>query len=213
MKKILPLLLCALLPLTGCLKEGTFYYTNMQSVVVYNDGKLVSTDGNIYTVTENTSGTSDWKVEGRRYFAIFDILNTKLEIKLTFLEPMELVEPQERDPEAEYPEDPVILEFAQITYNYLDLGISYYKAAGTSCPHDIAIYSELDENKKTLHVFVYHDGNGEDPSRMSEKDLNTGTRFYSLSLEGCEFNQLDITTYILYKDGDKLAVKEYTYTR
>ncbi len=52
MKKILPLLLFALLPLWSCNLEGGYYAENARDIVTVSGDRLYSDNGAYYTVTD-----------------------------------------------------------------------------------------------------------------------------------------------------------------
>ena len=214
MKKHLILLLSALLlPLWGCIQEGTYTASNVEGIVTVRGTDLITDAGVQYSITEDATGETDWKVDGTRCFVIFDIINASLDIRLKYAEPLQIIELLPLDEEETYPEDPVYLEFNQLSGNHIDMGITIYKAKDSNYAHRLLFRYKEDTERKMLHLYLYHDGNDENPSIMSDKSLENETLFYTLPMDKFDVTSVDLTTFVLMNnpDGGSAIVESYTY--
>ena len=213
MKKLLIPILFALLPLWGCLKDGTYYAENAQDIVTVKDDNLVSDNGVKYVVTENASSNKDWKTEGSRYFMVFDILNAQLDIRIKSLYKI-IIQEAEPAPTSEtdlLPTDPVYFYFARLSPHYLDLGLWLYKAEGTECGHEV-FFRYQDKGDEILDIHIYHNGNGENPVNMEESKLKTENRFYSIPLDDFSATTINVYAHMVgYDTEGKLVITEQQY--
>ena len=209
MKKLIPILL-AFLPLAvSCKLDDTYTQTNVQEMVTVKEGVLLNDNGYVFNVTEDALGADKWKIEGNRYLALFDILNRDLDIRLKEVVKVSIVSPAEYDEAEEYPADPLSPEIASVSGGYLNLGLGYYKAKGSNAAHPIRFYEEV---KGTVHyIHITHEGNGEDPTRMDEKDLETAIAVFSLPLKMSSNDRITLVMNVITKDSaGKQSVEEKT---
>ena len=209
MKKLIPILL-AFLPLAvSCKLDDTYTQTNVQEMVTVKEGVLLNDNGYVFNVTEDALGADKWKIEGNRYLALFDILNRALDIRLKEVVKVSIVSPAEYDEAEEYPADPLSPEMAGVSGGYLNLGLGYYKAKGSNAAHPIRFYEEV---KGTVHyIHITHEGNGEDPTRMDEKDLETAIAVFSLPLDLKRGERVSLVMNVIVTDSTgKKTVQEKT---
>ena len=213
MKKILPLLLFALLPLWSCNLEGGYYAENARDIVTVSGDRLYSDNGAYYTVTDYGTVGKDWQADGKRLYIVFDILNKDLEIRLKSVDPMTVTEATPLDPEEVLPHDPLIVQFCRIGAGYMDISVSFFQKPATTCPHNISFRYSIDAALQKLTVTAVHDGAGEDPSKENEEDLKVETRFFSIPLKNMEnVTMADLVVDVLVKDNNgKYAVQSETY--
>lgn len=180
MKKLL--LLLALFPafLLSCIKEDTYYAENYPDIITVYQGKFINDSGASFTVKENSTNVTSF-AEGSRNYILCDILDRDLNIRLKEINPMVLLEVSPFDPEEEVPGDPVAFTTNRLTPYRLDLLFDIYKAKGTTYNHRILCRYE-NGNDNVLKLFLYHDGNDENPSKMSADQLETEHCFYTIDL-------------------------------
>ncbi|MBP3257433.1 MAG: hypothetical protein J6M23_05520 [Bacteroidales bacterium] len=209
MKKLIPFILAFLPLVVSCKLEDTYTQTNVHEMVTVKEGVLLNDNGYVLNVKEDALGTDKWKIEGNRYLALFDILNRALDIRLKEVVKASIVYPAEYDETEEYPADPLSPEMAGISGGYLNLGFTYYKAKGSHAAHPIRIYDEV---KGTVHyLHISHEGNGEDPTRMDEKDLETDSAIFSLPIETGNNDRFALVMNIIVTDSaGKKTVEEKT---
>ena len=80
MKQFLTLCTAAVLGLlaVSCNLEDVYTVTNADDIVTVKGEYLESDFGATYQITEDKTGTTDWKAEGTRLYALFDILKMLL---------------------------------------------------------------------------------------------------------------------------------------
>ena len=209
MKKLIPFILAILPLVVSCKLEDTYTQTNVQEMVTVREGVLLNDNGYVLNVKEDALGTDKWKIEGNRYLALFDILNRALDIRLKDVLEAAIVYPGEFDEGQEYPSDPLILEMTGFSGGYLNLGLSYYKAKGSHAAHPIRFFEEVKGSQHNLHIF--HEGNGEDPTRMEESDLETTIVIFSLPLELKSSERVSLVMDVITTDSaGKKTVEEKT---
>ena len=205
MKRILTALLPLLLAVTACeLPEDNFYIDNIEDYLTYEDGNLKSDSGIVFVVTsDHTDG--NWKTPGGRIYALFDVLNSKLEINLSSYAKCIIQDPVPGIDESLEPKDPVqILDCGIGGRGHLNVIYTYYSVDGTECPHDITLGWDL--NNTTLRLQLIHEGNGENPALMDEESLVQHTKVYSFYIgnlvpEG-ESRLVTLTADVLEKNDE-----------
>lgn len=208
MKKLLiPLLLCLAV---SCHMEGTYYAENMQDIItVAEENQLVSDNGIIYTLQTGTS-IPNW-MEGERYYIVFDILNRDLEIRLKSAHLMHIMEaaPAPEEPVAAH--DPVQFAFNQVGSKYMDLILAYSKADGSNYAHNFSVYYTVNNADGQLNLFLYHDGNDENLSKMESKDLKQDNYLLSIPINRwTNLTEITLTCDVLVQDT---ATGEYEVVR
>lgn len=169
MRKILAII-AGILTLASCLPtESTFSAKNVADYLTYKDGTLYNDYGNIFTVTQDDTD-GKWMVDGSRMYAIFDILNSQLDVIIKQYLPGTIkahsgIVDKENLPEG----DPVVISDCNIGGGYLNVMLTYYYKEGTDCPHDTRLlYSD---DGQILNLYLIHDGAGENPVAMEESSL------------------------------------------
>ena len=181
MKKHILFLICGLALLTACKFEDTYTQTNVQDLVTVKGDDLVNDYGYTLTVVQDGVGASNWKVEGARYMALFDILNRQMDINLKEMVRSREASMAEYEDSQEYPDDPVEPYMAVFSGGYLNLGFYISKAKKSDNSHPIHILYEVEDNHMTLHVVHY--GSGEDLRTMSKDDLEYEDRVYHIEAD------------------------------
>lgn len=217
MKKLLIPLLCSLVAAWSCNFENSYYVENAHDIVTVDESqRLINDNGVVYTISENTSNLPALKEESR-YYISFDILNQQFQIRLRSANPVDICTLEQLPAETEgLGQDPVNPLFSQASRYYLDLGISYYVASGSDYAHQIKFYYTLDNAESQLNIHVYHDGNGESPVSMEEKDLKLESKVISMPISQWvkTVNEIVIHFDVLVKDSTTgkyvTARREYT---
>ena len=107
------------------------------------------------------------------------------------------------DEEEPVPHDPIGIVSHWIGGGYLNLAINYYKGKDSQFEHTFLLRSSLDEATSVLHLYLFHDGNGENPPQKETSDLVVESGIFSLSLGDEPLSGL-VFTYdsILLQDGE-----------
>ncbi|MBQ9654102.1 MAG: hypothetical protein IJV32_07790 [Bacteroidales bacterium] len=184
MKRLILATLAGLFLMTSCnLGEDVYTVTNLSEFVTVKGETMVDDYGNLFNVTEDKTDKG-WKTDDKRLLAQFDIVNRNLDITLKAYKNVTIQTPELYTPsEDEEPMDPVAIQDASITAKgYLNIILSYYAKPETDCPHDIT----LGYNKEgtVLNFYLMHEGNGENPAKMSEDLLKEYYRIYSFPIAG-----------------------------
>lgn len=213
MKKLLIPLLCCLTFAWSCKLEGNYSAQNVWDIVTITDHQLVNDNGVRYTISRTVSKVPDLE-EGGRYYMEFDILNSDYEITLRSVTPVDIVVATSTGETGGISaHDPVIVKFNWIGPKYMDLAFNYYYDEKSNCAHNVFACYSLDidpsDNKPVLNLFLFHDGNDENPSAMSESDLKLATRIISIPLDQGKFDAVTLTLNILSEDN-KVESKTYS---
>lgn len=213
MKKLLLPILCCLFAVASCTLGGSYSATNMKDLVTMDQGRLVNDYGVTYTISEISGQDLPTLVEGQRYYAVFDILNEQLEIVLKHAQPTKIVTPIPAPDNVEEiaEKDPVEFQFDVPGNKYRDLGIVYYKNPKSNFVHDVTVYYRLEDAGATLHLYVFHEGNNENPAFMESKDLIKD--FMVISVPISSFSNVNshlLTWDLLVQD---MTTKEYSVVR
>lgn len=215
MKKLLIPLICGLLATWACTPfENDYHAENMQDIITINENLMVNDYGVVYTLKENACDNLPALEEGKRYFIVFDVLNRLFEIRLNKILNIDITTPRPLPENQEIAgNDPVVFQNT-VGKMYWDLAITTYKAKNSNYEHKTSYYYTIDsiENKLTLHI--YHEGNNENPSTMTNDQLEAETQIISIPLS----NFKDITSYavccdVLVKNAEtgKYEVARHTY--
>ena len=211
MKKfIIPLALC-LLACTACMKESTFSITNLVDIVTSLEGNLVSDYGTTYKVTENQSGSDEWRQEGSRLYILCDVLNRNLEITLKEFVKMNIENPVPLADMDHEGKDPIGVADHSFSGGYLNLVLEYFYNPSSNYARNIRFY--WDAVGVELHLYVFYEGNNENPAYMSEDVLKTKQSAYSIPLEPLlatgEYTSLHITFYEIDLNTKKIEKNTY----
>ena len=209
MKKFIPLLIASLFACWSCNLEDTYTETNVRDMVNVVDGLLYNDYGYNLAVVEDAVGEAKWKVNGTRYLALFDILNRNLDIRLKEVLRTPVVEAEPLvDPE-ELAQDPVDLLIQGLSGGYFNIGLTITRNKASNNAHVINFYYKMDSNIMT--IYVEHEGYGEDPVHMSEDDLISEDRMFSIPLEDLPyFSSLSLVMYCITTEGGEHVVKPVT---
>lgn len=212
MKKLFIPLICSLIAAWSCNMEGTYYAENMQDIVTILEHKLVNESGVVYNVTEKGNSLLEME-EGERYFIVFDILNRNLDIRLTNVLPVSIKSAAPVPTEEITAHDPVSLLFSSIGPKYMDLGFNYQCAKNSNYAHTLTFYYTLNNADSQLNLFLYHDGNDENLSKMSAKDLETRTSIISIPISQWQnVKEVTLTCDILAQDASTGAYSVVRHT-
>jgi hypothetical protein len=213
MKKLLIPILCGLLAVASCNMSGSFQAQNMTDIVTVDHGLLVNDNGVAYTLVETVGKDIPTLQEGLRYYVLFDILNQELDICLTNAMAVKIVNPTPvpEDLDEITAHDPVFFQFNTVGPRYWDMGILTYKAIGSNYAHNISVYYKVEDNGQNLHLYVFHDGNDENPVKMSSNDLASEATVISIPLSA--FKDVDIYTLTCDVLTNNTATGEYEIVR
>lgn len=213
MKKLLIPLLCCLVAAWACNMEGSYSAQNVQDIVTVAKGQLVNDNGVRYTISDVYKDAPALE-EGKRYYIVFDILNINYDISVRSVTPIQVIVPvPASDQEEITAHDPIDVVFNWVGTSYLDLGYTYYYNEQSNCAHDLLVRYNLTNGDSVLNLFLYHDGNDENPAAMAEKDLKTGTRIISIPVSQWNLSGVNLTMDVLINDGTgKYTVERQTYS-
>ena len=207
MKKHLLPLLCCLLACMSCLKESTFSFTNYKDFVISHDNVLTSDEGYALNIVENSTNSDAWKTPGR-YYITCDILNRNMDIRLKELNPVTVKQGIPYS-EMEEPDDPIKVSESGFGGGYLNLIVEYYYRPDSDFAHQLDFYWE--GKGREVYIYLFHKGNGENPSKMEESALKTKSEILSLPLEPIySSGEYYVTNIVIYELDDK-EVKRNSY--
>lgn len=210
MKKLLIPLVCGLFAICSCNLEGSYSATNVQDIVTIVEHQPMNDLGVQYTITKKAQDTPEL-TEGNRYFMLFDILNRQYEISVKSASPVEILPAQAVDPAEEIKgHDPIQIYFNWIGSRYMDLAIGYYFDEKSNYARTFQARYSLDE-ASTLNVFLYLDGNNENPASMDENNLKQNTHFISIPISDWDFKAVTLTVDILTSTSEGYVIEQKTY--
>lgn len=181
MKKLIPLLLTGLFACWSCDLKDTYTQTNVQDLVTVVGDQLVNDNGYALNVVEDAVGANKWKVEGARYYALFDILNRALDIRLKDVLRANIVEIMDDYTPEEYAKDPVEFSMQGLSGGYINLGFNITKNPASNNAHVFRFHYKNEQEHLT--IYVEHEGNGEDPVHMPDAELATEGRVYCIPVK------------------------------
>ena len=211
MKKFIIPLALSLMACTACMKESTFSITNLVDIVTTTNGYLMNDYGTSYKVTENQSGSNEWQQEGSRLYILCDVLNRELDITLKNFIRMHI---ENATPLADMDyegKDPLGVVDHSFSGGYLNLVLEYYYNPSSTYARNIRFY--WDAKGVELHLYVFYDGNNENPAYVSEDILKTRQTAFSIPLkpllETGEYTSLHLTFYEINPDTKKIEKNTY----
>ena len=183
MKRILSLavLLAASCLCLSCLKDTTFYVENAVDFLTVLNGKAYGDAGATYTITDNQSEITDWNRDNARFFAVFDILNANMDIRVKSLQEClfeEFTPRTDEDPEPGH--DPITVVGHSVSGGYFNLQMSLQRLPGTTCEHKVYFQYKDSPTDGKFYLYVYHDGNDENSAFQAANSLETEERVYSV---------------------------------
>lgn len=210
MKKLLIPLIFSLVAAWSCNVGTTYSATNVQDIVTIVEHQLVNDSGDLYTVTSAPKDMQELQ-EGHRYYLLFDILNQYFDIEIKSVIEVDIITPEPDSGVPESAHDPVIFQFNYIGDKYIDLAFTYYYNPAGNYAHRTFVKSTY-ENRQ-LKLTMYHDGNDENPTKMSEDVLKQKTSIVSIPRGDKEIESVSLTLTLLGKDekGDPAIVTK-TFT-
>lgn len=185
MKQFITLCIAAAATLlaVSCNMEDVYTISNYDDIVTVKGEYLVNDFGTTYHVTQDQTGSKDWQKDDERLYALFDVLNRQLDISLKEVHRMEIVEPDQLTVQEEEPKDPVVVVLQNVVGYRVNLALQIFKEKGTECPHEISFQYRNTPNSSDVELFIIHEGNDENPSRIAEDDLKTELRFFTVNLD------------------------------
>ena len=158
MKKLIPLLVASLFACWSCNMKDTYTQTNVQDMITVVGDQLVNDSGYTLNVVEDAVGAKKWKVEGARYYALFDILNRILDIRLKDVLRANIVEATDEYNPDDYAKDPVEFSLQGFSGGYLNLGFNITKDPASNNAHIFRFHYKSEQEHLT--IYIEHEGNG-----------------------------------------------------
>lgn len=212
MKKYLILAFLAMATVS-CKFEDIYVQENVQDLVTYSNGRLTNDIGTVFEVSASDISQNDWKVEGQRQLMRFDILNRNLEIHIHETHPMTKVTPDPYEELEELPIDPVVIQMGFLSGGYMNLMFTGYQAKGSN--HAPQYYFRESNQNNVVQVYLYYDGNNENPATMSSDLLESTNYYVSIPLpesSGTSYNVVRLQAYRLRQDSaGKVFSELYVY--
>lgn len=173
MKRLLICILAAVAVSACKMPEATFYASNCRDFLTVYKGSLVSDSGALFTVL-NDATDAKWLTCDRVY-AEFDVENINYDITLKRYVPCYVEMPDydipEEGAEGDFKDIISIADHSLGRSGYLNFRVIYTDDPTTDYPHRTAIYFKMSEDKSTLSLALFHDGNSEDIAHMDESAL------------------------------------------
>lgn len=211
MKRFLIPLLASLLAAVSCNLKDVFIVNNMEEFVTCKQTFLVSDLGNTYTVTSSAIPQSEWQQEGKRFYALFDIQNRELEINLKSLKPVDIITPDpKQDPAPEYG-DPMYLDHANISGGYVNFLFQTWSAKGSDFAQ--RLFWEQEVVDRELRIYLYVDGNDENPAHLSDSQLEVTDHIVCLPFDTeASYRSVTLYTKVIQQksDGTKQVI-DYSF--
>ena len=185
MKQFLTLFAAAFIGLlaASCNLEDVYTFTNADDIVTVQGDVLVSDFGTSYYITEDKTSSKEWKKDGTRMYAVFDVLNRSFEISLKEAHPFTVRQAEPLTVLDENPQDPVVVALQNVSGGHLNLALQIFsKKSGSEYPHKISIQYRQISDGDALELYVLHDGNNENPAVLPEDDLNKDVLFFTVPI-------------------------------
>lgn len=177
MKKIFAII-AGLIALVSCeFPDGNVYYVkNCGDYLTCKEGSLYNDYGTKLNIVEDQTD-KNWAVEGKRMYAVFDILNIEYDVTLKsyLLATSKPLAGQIPDV-VQDPADPIDIVDCGLGGYCLNIIFTYYVKEGSETPHSFNLYYKDDNDKLTLSLV--HEGAGESPVNYPEDQLKTHTEVY-----------------------------------
>ena len=124
--------------------------------------------------------------------------------------PTQYPDSREEDPGT----DPVTVTVHSVSGGYLNIMATLYRAEGSSYAHCIWFEYGISDNGSELTIYVYYDGNHENPAYMAEKELEESAHIFCVPVYALLKGTPRLLNLCLYEletaDGDP-AVVQHTY--
>lgn len=210
MKKFIPLIITSLIACWSCNLKDTYTQTNVRDMVNVDKGILFNDFGYVLNPVEDAVGADKWKIEGARFYAIYDILNRDLDVRLKEMYRSQFVEAEELENPEELSKDPLELDVQGISGGYINLGFVFTRLKKSNNAHVINFYYEMENN--TMNLYVEHLGFNEDVLHEDEDDLATEERMFSIPTKDLpSFTGLTLVMNVIAKESGDYVVKEEKY--
>lgn len=207
MKKFIPLIVASLFACWSCELKDTYTQTNVRDMVTVKGDNLYNDFGYQLKIVEDAVGAAKWKVEDARYYAIYDILNRDLDIRLKEVLRAQILEAIPLENPEELAKDPVELTIEGISGGYINLGMSITRQRNSNFAHTIHFHYTVENNY--LKMYVEHDGNGEDPVHMDSADLVSEELMFSIPMKDIPyFSSLGLVLNVVATEGGSSVIKE-----
>jgi hypothetical protein len=167
MKKFCFIALAAIMTFVGCDKNSALYY-GISDMGQVTNGNIVTDGGLTYIVTENESGSTDYKSLDRIVF-LCDVLE-KLEgdntysIRLQNYSSVLVSEPVNKTAQSEewFGDDAIRMQSGWFSGGYLNMYVTMTMIQNSTTSHQIRLmFDDTVDNSDTLHFYLKHNGNGE----------------------------------------------------
>ncbi len=205
MKKLLIPLICGLLATWACTPfENEYHAENMQDIITIRENLMVNDYGVVYTLKEKASASIPALEEGKRYFIVFDVLNQQMDIRLNMLLNVDITTPRALPEDQEIAgNDPVVFQFNSVGKLYWDLGITTYKAKNSTFEHKLSYYYTIQPGENKLILHIYHEGNNENPSTLTNDQLEAETHIISIPMANFkDVNDYGVCCDVLVKNAE-----------
>ncbi len=199
-------LIAAVLSLSACVLKDEFTMENVSDFInVTDEGVLVNDNGLVYNLTTDASDGL-WR-NHPRFYCSFDVLNSNFDIMLRNYIPavVENMTDTSADPDMEGCTwlDPVVVLANGVSGGYVNIIANLYRDKNSAYDHKLHMYYVDDDVKDELHLYLVHDGNGENPVlASSDASLESFSAVYSFSLKGIVPEGNSRTVFINFKTID-----------
>ncbi|MBO4466495.1 MAG: hypothetical protein J5745_00130 [Bacteroidales bacterium] len=216
MKKLFISALAAILAFTSCslLDEPVYTLTNASAYLNYKDQKLYTDGGIVFNVTSDATD-GNWKTDGNRMYALFDVLNINYDITLKKYLNATILAPEKNSEPENAPGDPVTVMDCSLSGGYLNIILGIYVKKGSDTPHNMHLY--WSDDSRTMSFVLVHEAGGESILDLPESEMESDTRLfcfpiYNLAAEG-ESRMIELTINALSKNTDGTYTAEpFTYS-
>lgn len=210
MKKFIPILIASLFACWSCDLKDTYTQTNVRDMVNVEKGILFNDYGYVLNPVEDAVGADKWKIEGARFYAVYDILNRDLDIRLKEVYRSHFVEAEEVEDPEELSKDPLELDVQGISGGYINLGFVFTRLKNSNNAHVINFHYQMENN--TLNLYAEHLGFNEDPLHEDEDNLVTEERMFSISTKDLPtFTGLTLVLNVIAKESGEYVIKQENY--
>ena len=214
MRKYIFALICCVLAVSACEMKDEFRASNVTDLVTaVSDNTLINDYGVSYTITGDETDRL-WKKQDR-LLVVFDVLNRDYDITLKQYVKSIVQNPSPASEESAGGKDPVEIEASVISGGYVNAQIAYYRSKSSDFLHTISMEYEDQPKENRFNLYLYHNGNGENPAQRDKDGLEKVTSLYSFRLSGLlpagESRMLYITIYELTTVSGKQEVSTRTY--
>lgn len=217
MRKLFISVLAAILAFNSCslLDDPVYTFTNASGYLNYKEQKLFSDGGTVFNVTSDATD-GNWKTDGNRIFAIFDVLNINYDITLKSYINAVIIAPEKNSDPENAPGAPVTVRDCSISGGYLNLLLDLYAKKGSAdTPRTAHLY--WSDDSTTMSFVLVIEAGEESIVGLKESDIEGVTcpycfPIYNLAAEG-ESRMVELTINALSKNTDGTYASEpFTYS-